>query len=147
MKRVTNGYGVDVVLNSLAGDGLKASWECVAPYGRFIEIGKADIVANGSLPLGGFSRNVTFSAVDLHHIAQSNITLMRELIDAVMGLISRGVIYHPSPLHVHTVSEIEAAFRYLQSGKSLGRIVISVNPSDIVQVSSTCILVSSPGCG
>lgn len=37
--RATNGYGVDVVMNSLSGDGLQASFECLAPYGRFIEIG------------------------------------------------------------------------------------------------------------
>lgn len=33
--RVTKGYGVDVVLNSLSGDGLRASWECMAPYGFY----------------------------------------------------------------------------------------------------------------
>lgn len=43
IKYLTNQKGVDVVLNSLAGDALVASWECIAPYGRFIEIGKKDI--------------------------------------------------------------------------------------------------------
>ncbi len=37
--RVTEGYGVDVVVNSLSGDGLQASFECMAPHGRFVEIG------------------------------------------------------------------------------------------------------------
>jgi NADPH:quinone reductase-like Zn-dependent oxidoreductase len=43
IKRLTNGKGVDVVLNSLAGEGLRQSWLCVAPFGRFIELGKRDI--------------------------------------------------------------------------------------------------------
>jgi len=29
--RMTKNLGVDVILNSLAGEGLRASWECIAP--------------------------------------------------------------------------------------------------------------------
>lgn len=43
IKRMTNGKGVDAVLNSLAEEGLRQSWLCVAPFGRFIELGKRDI--------------------------------------------------------------------------------------------------------
>jgi NADPH:quinone reductase-like Zn-dependent oxidoreductase len=40
--QMTNGYGIDVILNSLSGDSLLASWNLIAPYGRFIELGKKD---------------------------------------------------------------------------------------------------------
>lgn len=43
IKRMTDGRGVDVVLNSLAGEALRQTWLCVAPFGRFIELGKKDI--------------------------------------------------------------------------------------------------------
>ena len=43
IKRMTNAKGVDVVLNSLAGEGLRQTWLSVAPFGRFIELGKRDI--------------------------------------------------------------------------------------------------------
>ncbi|KAI0010005.1 hypothetical protein F4779DRAFT_331916 [Xylariaceae sp. FL0662B] len=127
--RVTKGHGVDVVLNSLSGDGLRASWECVAPYGRFIEIGKADIDANSALPMACFARNASFSAVDLYYVAKSNPELVNGLLEKVMNLITNGVIRHPSPLHIYSTSNIEKAFRYLQSGKSMGRIIISVADS------------------
>lgn len=130
--RVTNGYGVDVVLNSLAGDGLRASFECMAPYGRFVEIGKADITANSSLPMASFARNVSFSAVDLYHIAQSNPSMAYGLLAQVMDLISRGEIHPPTPLHVYPASNVEAAFRYLQSGTNTGRIIISVDDAQVV---------------
>ncbi|XP_025018649.1 fatty acid synthase, partial [Tetranychus urticae] len=42
--KVTNGHGVDLVLNSLAEDKFKASIRCLADCGRFIEIGKYDLV-------------------------------------------------------------------------------------------------------
>lgn len=131
--RATNGRGVDVVLNSLAGDGLRASWECVAPFGRSIEIGKADIMADSSLPMSGFRRNVSFAAVDAFHLVTSNTALAAELMAKVMNLATTGAIRCPSPLHIYPVSDIEQSFRYFQSGKNTGRIIISVDHSDVVQ--------------
>ncbi|KAI0442917.1 hypothetical protein F4803DRAFT_550635 [Xylaria telfairii] len=129
--RITKGYGVDVVLNSLSGDGLRASWECIAPYGRFVEIGKADIMANSSLPMAYFARNVTFSAVDLVHLSQSDERLTARLLKSTIGLLEQGA-QHPSPLHVYPVSKVEDAFRFLQSGKNTGRIVICIDPADVI---------------
>ncbi|CAF3585114.1 unnamed protein product [Fusarium graminearum] len=61
IKRLTDGRGVDVILNSTAGQTLRASWGRIAPYGRFIEIGKVDIFSNAGLPMGPFKDIVTFS--------------------------------------------------------------------------------------
>ena len=63
--RMTNGKGVDVVLNSLAGEALRKTWECTSSYGRFIEVGKKDILANSGLEMGPFLRNVTFGGVNI----------------------------------------------------------------------------------
>jgi len=43
IKRLTNGRGVDVVLNSLSGEALRQTWLCLAPFGRFIELGRQDM--------------------------------------------------------------------------------------------------------
>lgn len=130
--RLTGGYGVDVVLNSPSGDGLRASWECIAQYGRFVEIGKTDIGLNAALPMASFSRNTSFFAVDLHHIALSNPRLTGELMLEVVGLLQQGVIHYPSPLHIYSISEVEKAFRHMQSGKSTGRIIITAERSNMV---------------
>jgi len=45
----TNGRGVDLVLNSLAEEKLQASVRCLAPGGRFLEIGKFDLDNNNYL--------------------------------------------------------------------------------------------------
>ncbi|KAH8200137.1 hypothetical protein TruAng_005708 [Truncatella angustata] len=131
--RVSEGYGVDVVLNSLVGEGLRASWECVAPYGRFIEIGKADIHANAPLPMACFAKNVTFSAVDLRHLSFYRIDQARELFRKTVSLVGEQVIHCPRPWHTYSVSDIEEAFRYLQSGKNTGRVVVRVEHSAKVQ--------------
>ncbi|KAI0465689.1 hypothetical protein F4859DRAFT_527822 [Xylaria cf. heliscus] len=131
--RITKGYGIDVVLNSLAGDGLQASWECMAPYGRFVEIGKADIMAGSSLPMSGFRKNTSFAAVDLFHLATSRPALVAELIAKVMNLVERGIVHYPSPLHIYPVAQLEKAFRFFQSGRNMGRIVITVGRDDMVR--------------
>ncbi|KAI8964593.1 hypothetical protein F5Y11DRAFT_355477 [Daldinia sp. FL1419] len=130
--RVTNGYGVDVVLNSLSGDSLRSTWECMAPFGRFVEIGVIDIKANSSLPMAGFARNVSYSAVDLRYVILKNPELTYNLLKSTLGLLTEGTVQHPGPLHPYPVSKVEQAFRYLQSGKNIGRIILNVEPTDVV---------------
>ena len=62
--RLTHGKGVDVVLNSLSGEALRKTWECVATYGRFIEVGKKDILDNSGLDMRPFLTNATFASVN-----------------------------------------------------------------------------------
>ena len=61
----TNGRGVDLVLNSLSGELLHASWECVAPYGKMLEIGKRDFIGKAKLSMDIFEANRSFIGIDL----------------------------------------------------------------------------------
>jgi acyl transferase domain-containing protein/NADPH:quinone reductase-like Zn-dependent oxidoreductase len=130
--RMTKGQGVDVILNSLAGDGLRGSWECIGPFGRFIEIGKADIQAGSMLPMGKFEQNVSYSAVDVRQILVVRKEVAHGLLKTAIELLEAGHVRCPHPRHVYPVSKIEHAFRFLQSGKNFGRIVINNAPDDIV---------------
>jgi NADPH:quinone reductase-like Zn-dependent oxidoreductase len=132
--RLTDGYGVDVVLNSLAGEGLRGSWECIAPYGRFIEIGKVDIQANSALHMAQFAKNVSFSAVDLRHVMASRPDMGKRLMREVMNLVGDGVLVAPSPVHTYPASAVVDAFRYFQSGRNTGRVVIELDRAHEVQV-------------
>jgi acyl transferase domain-containing protein/NADPH:quinone reductase-like Zn-dependent oxidoreductase len=66
--KATSERGVDVVLNSLTGDLLHDSWSACAEFGRFIEVGKKDIVDGGKLDMSVFERGVTFTAFDLSNL-------------------------------------------------------------------------------
>ncbi|KAI3536794.1 KR domain-containing protein [Colletotrichum abscissum] len=121
----TEGRGVDVVLNSLGGELLRQSWECIAPFGRFIDIGKADIIANNTLPMGPFNRNVTFSAVDLVVVHEEAKPLMKKILQDVTRLFEENPHLHePKPLHVFSPSKLEDAMRFLQGGKNTGKVII-----------------------
>lgn len=63
--QATNGRGVDLVLNSLSGDLLHASWNCVASFGTMVEIGKRDFQRRAKLAMEVFEDNRTFVGLDL----------------------------------------------------------------------------------
>ncbi|KAI4602940.1 polyketide synthase [Pestalotiopsis sp. 9143b] len=130
---MTNGYGVDVVINSLVGEGLRASWECIAPYGRFIEIGKTDINTNSSLPMLPFAKNAMFASVDIRHLLLNRKQVALELLHKTMTMMDEGTIHYPKPLNIYAVGSVEDAFRYIQSGKNSGRVVIHIDPAIEVQ--------------
>ena len=133
IRRATNDEGVDLVINSLAGDLLRETWECLAPFGRFIEIGKADITKNTRLDMMPFEYNVTFSSVDLTQVAAYKPKLMKRLLDHTCSLMDRGHIRPILPLTSYRISEIETAFRSLQTGKMMGKNIVVPHPDDHVQ--------------
>ena len=134
LMRMTN--GVDVVLNSLSGQGMEASWSCLRRFGRFIELGKADINSHRGLPMSPFSQNVTFASVDLGLIMEEAKPTMATILNAVMALLTEfpARVAAPQPLHVYKVSDLEKAFRFMQSGKAIGKIVVEMQEGAIVPV-------------
>lgn len=133
IKRLTNDKGVDVVLNSLAGESLRQSFECVAPLGRFIEIGKKDMYSRENLQMAPFLQGITFASVDLGIVAEQRKQLMADLMEAAMSLATT-TAHPPQPLNIFRVSELETAFRSLQSGKNAGKAIIEIQKDDLVMV-------------
>ncbi|EPE26251.1 Thiolase-like protein [Glarea lozoyensis ATCC 20868] len=130
---LTGGRGVDVIINSLSGAALQRTWECIAPFGRFIEMGKRDIHNFGTLPMFPFSQGATFSSFDLFQMWHFPETA-KSVFETTMKLLVDGLVTIPTPLHEYQGTEIVEAFRYLESGNSCGKIVIHINPDDKVMV-------------
>jgi acyl transferase domain-containing protein/NADPH:quinone reductase-like Zn-dependent oxidoreductase len=64
---LTDGYGVDIILNSLTGDLLDASWRCIAEGGTMIELGKKDHIDRNTLAMEPFARNASYRCFDMSH--------------------------------------------------------------------------------
>lgn len=133
--RMTGGRRVDVVLNSFSGEGLIASWDSIAPFGRFIEIGKKDIESQGKLPMHRFAKNISFTAVDLAHITEENPRLLSKLLAGAMDLASTGELRSSRPLHTYQASRVEETFRFLQGGKNSGKTVVEISIKDVIPLS------------
>ena len=120
--RLTGGQGVNVVLNSLSGEFIPRSLALLAPFGRFLEIGKRDIYENASLGLYPFRNNLSFFAIDLIQMPVARfMPLLREL----MQLFETGDL---KPLHhrVFPISDVVNAFRHLRRANHIGKVVISL---------------------
>ncbi|KAK1993635.1 KR domain-containing protein [Colletotrichum falcatum] len=125
IKRVTGGRGVDCVLNSLSGELLRQSFGCLATFGTFVEIGLRDITDNTRLDMRPFQKSTTFSFINMVTFLQENPDAMGEVLRDVFDLVSRGVLEPAHPVTVYPVGEIEGAFRVMQQGKHLGKMVLS----------------------
>lgn len=134
IRRMTDGQGVDVVLNSLSGDALVASWECIAPYGRFVELGKADVANNSKLPMRHFENNVSFFLVAVDLISRERPALIGQSLQPIMSMMGASTLHPPWPLQEFSLSSMEEALRLMQNGKHTGKLVINLNPDDIVPV-------------
>ncbi len=114
IRRDTNGYGVDIVLNSLTGASQRAGVELLAFGGRFVELGKLDIYGNTRLGLFPFRRNLAFYAVDLALLSFSHPRKLRELLNTVYKLIADGVLPVPESTH-YPLADAATAVRVMSA--------------------------------
>ena len=135
VKRLTGGRGVDVVLNSIAGEGFRETCRCVATLGRFIEIGKRDILMNGRLDMEMFNRNVMFASVDLTLVFGHDPSLGASILREVFDMLRQGFISTIQPINVYPFSKMESAFRLIQAGKHMGKVVLRADLDTTVKVS------------
>lgn len=134
IKLRTRNRGVDVIFNSLASESLQASWECIAPYGRFLEIGIKDILANNRLPMLQFLDNVSFSAINLATMMHDRPEMCAAALASVYTLLEQRKVRPAQQVQVYGIAEMEMAFRSMQSGKHIGKMVIEMRKDDQVMV-------------
>jgi NAD(P)-dependent dehydrogenase (short-subunit alcohol dehydrogenase family) len=127
---MTIGKGVDVELNPLSGEAPRKTWECIAAFGRFIEVRRRDILGNTGLEMFPFLYNVTFASVNLEHMLRNDRDVMTLVQQAIFELIKAGSAGGIKPLTVHRLSYMKKAFRTMQLAKNTERVVLSVNADD-----------------
>jgi NADPH:quinone reductase-like Zn-dependent oxidoreductase len=130
----TGGHGVDMILNSLAGEAISRGLAALADHGRFLEIGKRDIYQNSRLGLKPFQKNLSFFTIDLDRIMRDRPQLLGELLRKTVSDINAGLL-QPLPVQVFPIAGIHDAFRTMQQGKHIGKIALSMNerPSTIIR--------------
>jgi acyl transferase domain-containing protein/NADPH:quinone reductase-like Zn-dependent oxidoreductase len=123
IREITRGYGVDVVLNATADESLYQSLALLAPYGRFIEIGKLDIAENKSLPMGVFNRNIIFAAIDIDQMMADRQEMVRQLGKEISQGFEQGY-FHPLPIQAFPAEKAHEAFNMLNEAKHMGKIAL-----------------------
>ncbi|HTX96098.1 MAG TPA: type I polyketide synthase [Mycobacterium sp.] len=122
---LTDGYGVDVILNSLPGEAIQRGVQILAPGGRFVELGKKDVYADANLGLAALAKSASFAVVDLDLNLKLQPTRYRQLLQQILGHVSDGKL-QVLPVTEFSLHNAADAFRLMASGKHTGKIVISI---------------------
>ncbi|MDP2901743.1 MAG: SDR family NAD(P)-dependent oxidoreductase [Methylovulum sp.] len=116
--------GVDVVLNSLAGEAINRNFQVLKPFGRFLELGKRDFYENTHIGLRPFRNNISYFGIDADQLMQERPELTQQLFNDMMALFRTGVL-HPLPYTVFDANQVIDAFRYMQQAKQIGKIIVT----------------------
>jgi acyl transferase domain-containing protein/NADPH:quinone reductase-like Zn-dependent oxidoreductase/NADP-dependent 3-hydroxy acid dehydrogenase YdfG len=122
---VTGGRGVDVVLNSLSGGLIDRGVETLAPYGRFVELGKRDVYDDRQLGLRAFRKNISFHVVDLADMIETQRPRVRKLLEIILDRIAQGQ-WRPVPVNVFAAQDPGDAFRLMAQARHIGKIAIQM---------------------
>ncbi|WP_156749334.1 KR domain-containing protein, partial [Mycobacterium sp. 1165196.3] len=125
IRRDTDGYGVDIVLNSVIGPAQRAGVELLAFGGRFVEIGKRDIYGDTRLGLFPFRRNLTFYALDLALMSFSHPDRLRDLLNTVYRLTADGELPMPEARH-YALADAATAIRVMSGAQHTGKLVLDI---------------------
>lgn len=130
IRRLTKGEGVDLVLNSLAGDAIAKGLAALAPGGRFLEIGKRDIYANTAIGLRPFRNNHSMFVIDMGQVMVAQSATVQSLLQTIMKRM-RGKELHPPPHRSWPVSQASNAFHQMVEAKHIGKIVLTMQGENI----------------
>ncbi|RTR05127.1 type I polyketide synthase [Halomonas nitroreducens] len=120
----TDGRGVDVVLNSLAGEAINQNLRVLRPFGRFLELGKRDFYENTHIGLRPFRNNLSYFGIDSDQLMKACPELTRTLFAEMMALFEDGT-FTPLPYTAFGNHQVVEAFRYMQQARQIGKVVVT----------------------
>lgn len=127
--RKTKGRGVDMVLNSLPGAFIDKGLEIIAPYGRFLEIGKRDVYDDNSIGMKALRRNVSLSVLDLAAMGVERPDMLGEMFrDLSASFVARHL--EPLPLKSFAVRDVADAVRFMSQAKHVGKVVVTFDQDE-----------------
>ncbi|MCB1206709.1 MAG: SDR family NAD(P)-dependent oxidoreductase, partial [Verrucomicrobiae bacterium] len=130
IREITGGRGIDAVLNSLAGEFLLKSLESLAPFGRFLEIGKLDLYADRSVGLSALRNAVSISVIDMDRFLNHRAEEATRLYTEVAFHVHENQ-YQPLAHQVFPATEAGEVFREMARGQHLGKRVLDFHSADV----------------
>ena len=121
---ITGGEGVDVVLNSLAGEAINRNLRILRPFGRFLELGKRDYYENTRIGLRPFRNNISYFGIDADQLMGERPDLTALIIQELKNMIDANLL-GPLPYRAFPAEDIVAAFRFMQQSRQIGKIVVT----------------------
>ena len=130
---ITGGRGVDVVLNSLSGDYIAKSLDVLAPYGRFIELGKRDIYEDRRVGLKAFRHNISYFAFDGAALVDEKPQFAAAMLAKVMQAIETGR-WAALPVRPFPATDPVQPFQFMAQGRHIGKLALQFENLEQVRV-------------
>jgi NADPH:quinone reductase-like Zn-dependent oxidoreductase len=139
----TNGQGVDVVLNSLNGDFIAASFSVLGQGGRFLELGKIGIWSEEQAASAG--RSIEYYVIDLGVVIAENRALVERHLASIAAAVEQGEL-RALPKRVFGLKDAGSAFRYMAQARHIGKLVLQHHRREsVVRAESTYLITGGLG--
>lgn len=129
--KLTNGEGVDVVLNSLMGEAVPLGLSILRPLGRFVELGRRDFAQNSQIGLAPFDKSLTFFSLGLGTLSKLRPRFCKSMLTEIIDHFDNGV-FKPLRMRVYSASDIRSAFQYMAQGNHIGKLAITFKDQEVV---------------
>jgi acyl transferase domain-containing protein/NADPH:quinone reductase-like Zn-dependent oxidoreductase/short-subunit dehydrogenase len=140
--QATGGRGVDIVLNSLAGEFIPRSVAVLAPGGRFLEIGKRDILTGAEFT--ALRPDCRYHAYDLGEAAAADRTLLPHLYSQLLPKFARGELC-ATPVTAFPHDHVVEAFQQMAAGKHIGKLVVTMPARELLRADATYLITGGLG--
>jgi phthiocerol/phenolphthiocerol synthesis type-I polyketide synthase C len=124
---LASGGGVDVILNSLAGDAIPRNLRLLRPFGRMLELGKRDFYENSHIGLRPLRNNINYFGIDADQLLAQRPDIARRVFIDLMALFAGGAL-QPLPHRTFDAADIAIAFRHMQASRHIGKVVVTFAP-------------------
>jgi amino acid adenylation domain-containing protein len=121
VRELTNGEGVDVVLNALVGEYIPAGLRALRAGGRFLEIGKREIWDEDQV--AAVNPGITYLPYDLAELFAEDTTLAPPLLRPLVEEVASGAL-EPLPRREFELERAAEAFRFMAQARHIGKVVL-----------------------
>ncbi|MBF0397987.1 MAG: SDR family NAD(P)-dependent oxidoreductase, partial [Desulfobacterales bacterium] len=129
--KLTDGYGVDVVINTLPGDAIQKAIDILAPFGRYVEIAMTGLKNSGSLDLSKMTYNQVFYSIDLRRLLTKHPDVAVKYLEVMSKYLEKEIV-KPTVSKVFSFSEIKEAYKFLEDRKNIGKVVVTTGNIEVL---------------
>lgn len=131
IKQITNGRGVDVVLNTLSGEAIQKGLNCLAPSGRYLELAVHGLKTSNKLDLSKLIQNQSIYSIDLRRLGLQKGLNIKDMLKSMITLLESQKLV-PIVSRVYPFNQIKEALDYVSQGQHIGKVVISHSYKEMV---------------
>lgn len=139
IRQITNGRGVDVVLNMVSGEALQRGLNSLAPSGRYVELAVHALKTSAPLDLTGLVDNQSFISLDLRRLGAHSGRTGPAAVLAKMLEMTEADKLAPIVSRIYPLSQMRDALEFVAAGNHIGKVVISHTAAVMTDCEEECL--------